>query len=293
MQLQPAPHVRTGHAGAAQGDALAVGLLQGAGELAGHGQQARLAIAQGAGFALQAGIGVFAADQGGEGFAGPVDQLEGAFEARLGLPQQGFRAAFDGVGELVVQARQLGVQVTDLAGVGQAQRLRAGNLGQQRGHLVILAHGARQRGQQGLHLLGDGRELVILVGGVPDQKAQVAQAFEGGFHGLGLEGIEQLVQVFTLQAALRQGRQLQEHPDAQARRCLAAGDQPAQRIQHVQPLAQAPGQRRFRGLRGVAEIALEGAGFMLVAKGGGVEFFCQFIVGVGQDCLETGLSAGP
>jgi hypothetical protein len=77
-----------------------------------------------------------------------------------------------------VQARQLRMQVADLAGVGQAQRLGTGDLRQQRGHFVILADGTRERGQQGLHLLGDGRELVILAGGVPDQEAQVAQALQ-------------------------------------------------------------------------------------------------------------------
>ncbi len=112
---------------------MAVGLLQGARELAGHGQQAGLFLADGAGFALQARVFVVGADQGGEGLAGAVDQLQGAVKAGLGGAQLGFGAAGDGLGELVVQARQRGVQVAQLVGVDQAELLGASDLGQQGG----------------------------------------------------------------------------------------------------------------------------------------------------------------
>eukprot|EP01022_Parablepharisma_sp_SALTPOND_P000588 TRINITY_DN1031_c0_g2_i1.p1 TRINITY_DN1031_c0_g2~~TRINITY_DN1031_c0_g2_i1.p1 ORF type:complete len:1767 (+),score=728.11 TRINITY_DN1031_c0_g2_i1:17998-23298(+) len=283
VRLQPAPHVRTGHAGAAQGHALAVGLLQGAGELAGHGQQARLAIAQGTCLAFQAGIVVFAADQGGECLAGPVHQLQGTLEAWLGLAQAGLGTAFDGIGELVVQARQLGMQVADLAGVGQAQRLGASHLGQQRGHVVILADGARQGRQQGLQLLGQRRERIILGGSIPDHQAELAQALQGAVERFGLEGVEELVEVFALQPPLRLGGQLQEYPQPQARRRLAAREQPAQAVQHLQALAQAPGQGRLRRHGGVAEVAFEGAGFVVVRRGGRVDVVSQFGVDASQD----------
>ncbi|MCY1554053.1 hypothetical protein D9M68_905970 [compost metagenome] len=128
MPQQPLPHIGGGQPGAAQRQALAVGLLQRPGELTGHGQQPRLPLSQRARLALQPRIVVLGADQRGQCQPRALHQLQSARKTGLSGTQPHLGAAGNGIGKLAIQARKLGVQVADLLRVGQTQRLGASHL---------------------------------------------------------------------------------------------------------------------------------------------------------------------
>lgn len=266
LLAQPVAHVGVGHAGAAQRDALAVGLLHGAVELAGHGQQPRLGMAQRARLALKPHIAAVAADQRRQRLPGALDQGQRARKARLGLTQPRLGAAGNGIGKLIVQARQLGMQVLELRGIGQAQGLRAGHLGQQAGQVIVLASGLRQRRQQAVHLPRQIGQGVVLLGGIPNQQAGLAQALEHVLQRLRLQGVKQQVQIIARYTPLGRAGQFQKAPQAQLHHVARPGKQAAQRIQQFQPLPQRPGQGRFGGQRWGAEIRLEAAAVFVVIQ---------------------------
>lgn len=132
--------------------------------------------------------------------------------ARFTIGSARFRAAGDGVGELVMEPGELGVQMPVLPSVGQAQRLRASDLREQRRHLVVFGTGSGKWSQQCLYLLCERRKMVVLDRRIPNQQVDVSQALEDHVKRIGLEPVEKLVQVVSQETPLRLRREFQEHP---------------------------------------------------------------------------------
>ena len=254
--LQPALHVGAGDAGGAQRHALAVHLLQRTVELAGHGQQARLRLAQAARRALQQQVAVAVADDGGDGVRGAVDELGCAVVALARLAQAELGTAGDGVGKLAVQARQLRLQQLHLAGIHAAQLVGAHHLAQQGGQfaavgVVVLGRGAGQRRQQAGHALGQRGQVVAALGLVPGEQAHVAQALEHRLQRLGAQRVKEFVDAFARQLRVALRRQLQEHPHAQLHQRRGAVEQAAQCLRERLLARQVPQQRGV--LRGIVK----------------------------------------